>query len=1639
MASKVLLELKVDDKGSLKIVQKEAQSAAAATDRLSKSTKNVSRARSQYHKQEKGVGQAGLSSAKSFSKLNQTIGSGSSGLVGAYAVLAANVFAATAAFGVFQRAAQFDDLIRGLEFVGNAAGRNLPMVSKRLKEITNNALSTESAMRATALATGAGFSVTQLEGLTKIAKGASIALGRDLTDALDRLVRGTAKLEPEILDELGIMVRLDKAVKNYAASLNISEDALTEFDRRQAFLNETLAQGEKKYFDIADAIDTNPYDKLSASLSNLQKTIIGFVNNTLNLSEGITFLSNNVTALGAVAVALGSTLSKSIAPALFNLDKSAAASADAFAQQKLAMLDTLGVADKMPARYAAALGPIKDGVGTVEDFQQAQDSLAASDKKYNELKEKQKGVVETAEKAKVKSEKGTRKLGVTQARLNKLQQAAIAGDKKEADRQIAKLKNLQKGNTITGKFIRSIETRSASELKSKEVQKGLEKTQARVTEQLDKAALAQERYNKSIERGAQLSAGYDQSLSNNALRYRELDEVQQAQTASTAKHTRAQAIGEAASLSLFTAFSTLKTSVEQEGESNKRNAEGKGKLARAMAGLRTVLFGVSGGFRVLLAGAMAILPYFGYLATAVTVLFAIFRDKFLPRDIIKERADEAVESFKSLDDIQKQFNDTGFQGAQGLGNAYLALSGILDQLHSQLQAITETATTQAADKITALNQTIAQLQADIAEREKGVKGGRTGRSATKRDKKEIEEAGVTIQAAENAIGKSIADNTQAVIDGFLLQADLQARVAQLRKDEADAAGEVIDIFATAQFQQDADEIRKISQELKTARTAAAGIEDEEARSIALAKAAADANEQVKIVKRTSTVIGQSFKAMDSSISEANTRIATFTNKTKEPFEEIKGVVAGVANNFKIYQEEIKKINAIPPMSRTEEQKERLSELNAQLTFLEEKLKKLKVNPSFTKNAEAAGSFAGKVDSLNKEIKDMTANVATNEVVTKNFAASAKSIAGADSVISEMQNKLVKDKIALLDKEIGREKDLLGTNKELSDNVKQMEAERAKLVAKRLIPEEIAAQRRKKEIAEMQTINKLAAARGKNDLDREKMIAKMQRASGKLSPAEEVKFAARAADLRIKAAKAEMDAALLRLSVEEAILRAQFARDDSEGGKQLGENEQEVLNLLGLQRSEVVKMGQEKIRQARLAKQEQIRASSAATTGIGVDKLPPQQAAIINSLLTIKKTQEAVNIAKADEKKLTDEVAAAVKRRDAAAAAQNAAGTSASQEQKDATEKAEASLSQLKAALTIQSQLVTDVQRNSLVAQREHVVQVLQGTAEAFRAMGPEGELGAAVASASATLAGSITSSLEILNDTTGESGDRVQAGLAIASSALTAFSSIAQAASNQKIAAIDKEIEAEKKRDGKSKDSLAKIKALEGKKDALARKSFERNKKIQMAQTVINTASAIVGILANEGGKLGAFAIPLAIMVGAMGAAQLAIIAGQSYQGGASSSGTSGIASGVSVGQRGNRVDVARSQSARGEIAYLRGAQGTGGPENFKPAFYGSRMRAAGGETTGYMVGEQGPELFVPDRPGTVVSNDDVQDTISTPVNATFNINSIDASGVEDILVSQRGNIIGMIREAANSYGQEFVEGVDTSVYTPSAGGVSKY
>ena len=191
--NEVKLIFRVTDDGTLKLVTDKAKKAKKATDDLTSSTDKATNARNRYNKAEKGVGGLGANATKNFSKMNQTLG-GSSGLVAAYATLAANAFALTAALNALSRAAAFEQLANGLALVGSQAGQNLPFVAEQLKDITNGALSAEGALRATAVATSSGFSTDQLMGLTKVAKGASVALGRDLGDALDRLVRGTAKL-----------------------------------------------------------------------------------------------------------------------------------------------------------------------------------------------------------------------------------------------------------------------------------------------------------------------------------------------------------------------------------------------------------------------------------------------------------------------------------------------------------------------------------------------------------------------------------------------------------------------------------------------------------------------------------------------------------------------------------------------------------------------------------------------------------------------------------------------------------------------------------------------------------------------------------------------------------------------------------------------------------------------------------------------------------------------------------------------------------------------------------------------------------------------------------------------------------------------------------------------------------------------------------------------------------------------------------------------------------------------------------------------------------------------------------------------------------------------------------------------------
>jgi len=65
-----------------------------------------------------------------------------------------------------------------------------------------------------------------------------------------------------------------------------------------------------------------------------------------------------------------------------------------------------------------------------------------------------------------------------------------------------------------------------------------------------------------------------------------------------------------------------------------------------------------------------------------------------------------------------------------------------------------------------------------------------------------------------------------------------------------------------------------------------------------------------------------------------------------------------------------------------------------------------------------------------------------------------------------------------------------------------------------------------------------------------------------------------------------------------------------------------------------------------------------------------------------------------------------------------------------------------------------------------------------------------------------------------------------------------------------------------------------------------------------------------------------------------------------------------------------------------------------------------------YMVGEGGAEMFTPSTNGNIESNN------SKPITVNFNINTVDASGFNQLLVNSRGVIINMINSAVNEKGR---------------------
>ena len=348
MASKKI-EIDIIVNGKMQKATVSAKKLQKALDGVDDGQKKTGKSAGELDRNLKGAAQATSNSTKEFAKMSQGMG----GLVAVYAQIAAATFALSAAFQFMKDSMEIRNLMEGQKAFGSVTGVAYQTLTKDIRDATDGMLSFRDAAQAAAIGTAAGLSRGQLEQLGAAAKNTSFALGRDLTDSFNRLVRGVTKAEPELLDELGIILRLDPALKAYSVAIGKNVKDLNQFEKSQAIANEVLTQAEQKFGAIAQIMDPN-----AAALAQFQQSFTDLMDSfKAGLADTLipvfNFLKDNTASLIGALSLVGLPILKNILP---NFEAMGEAAREAYTEAS-----TAAKAASQDARTFAQTGALAGG------------------------------------------------------------------------------------------------------------------------------------------------------------------------------------------------------------------------------------------------------------------------------------------------------------------------------------------------------------------------------------------------------------------------------------------------------------------------------------------------------------------------------------------------------------------------------------------------------------------------------------------------------------------------------------------------------------------------------------------------------------------------------------------------------------------------------------------------------------------------------------------------------------------------------------------------------------------------------------------------------------------------------------------------------------------------------------------------------------------------------------------------------------------------------------------------------------------------------------------------------------------------------------------------------------------------------
>jgi hypothetical protein len=150
---------------------------------------------------------------------------------------------------------------------------NASIAVEKLRDATNGTLSSFDLFQQAnnAMVLGVTRNADEMAKMFDMAQRLGDALGKDVKLSIESLVTGIGRQSRLMLDNIGIIVKADKAYADYAREIGKTADALTDSEKKQAFMNAALEAGSEKLKLLPEETlnASKVFQRFSASMSDL--------------------------------------------------------------------------------------------------------------------------------------------------------------------------------------------------------------------------------------------------------------------------------------------------------------------------------------------------------------------------------------------------------------------------------------------------------------------------------------------------------------------------------------------------------------------------------------------------------------------------------------------------------------------------------------------------------------------------------------------------------------------------------------------------------------------------------------------------------------------------------------------------------------------------------------------------------------------------------------------------------------------------------------------------------------------------------------------------------------------------------------------------------------------------------------------------------------------------------------------------------------------------------------------------------------------------------------------------------------------------------------------------------------------------